>query len=382
MKQLQILFFTILIFPQILLSANVTLQATVDRNQVVLNERFLYTLEVSGESTSLPKPNIPAFDGFSILSGPNTSTNIQFINGAMSSSNTYAFHLMPQKVGKFKIAPASIEIDGEIISSNSIDITVVKAAVDKNKKDQPIQNVKDKDVLGENLFLKTIVDKKSVFQNEQLLVKYNLYFRLSVRSYNVEKIPANPGFWMEEFKLPSQPLIGKEIINGVTYQVATLRKVALFPTQTGELTIEPMIISVDALVKKNRRSRSIFDNFFDDPFGQTVKKTLNSDRVSISVKPLPVSNRPSDFQGVVGNYRMSVNSDKTELKANEAVLADPRVKNGLIIASALIAVDYVNKRYNLAERTLGRVCNGFNKIVNFRRGEFEITKTTCADTAS
>ncbi len=319
MKQLQILFFTILVFHGILLSADITLQATVDRNQVVLNERFLYTIEVSGESTSLPKPNIPAFDGFSILSGPNTSTNIQFINGAMSSSNTYAFHLMPQKVGKFNIAPATIEIDGEIISSNSIDITVVKGAVDKNKKDQPIQNVKDKDVLGENLFLKTIVDKKSVFQNEQLLVKYNLYFRLSVRSYNVEKIPANPGFWMEEFKLPSQPPIGKEIINGVTYQVATLRKVALFPTRTGELTIEPMIISVDALVKKNRRSRSIFDNFFDDPFGQTVKKTLNSNPVSISVKPLPVSNRPTDFQGVVGNYKMSVNSDKTELKANEAV---------------------------------------------------------------
>jgi hypothetical protein len=319
MKQLQILFFSIFVFHGILFSADVSLQATVDRNQVALNERFLYTVAVSGESTSLPKPNFPALDGFSILSGPNTSTNIQFVNGAMSSSNSYSFHLMPQKVGTFKIAPATIEVNGEIISSNHIEVKVVKSTVDKDKKNQSIQNVKDKNVLGENLFLKTIVNKKSVFQNEQLLVKYNLYFRLSVRSYNVEKIPANPGFWMEEFKLPSQPPIGKEIINGVTYQVATLRKVALFPTRSGELTIEPMVISVDALVKKTRRSRSIFDNFFDDPFGKTVKKTLNSNPVSITVKSLPNLNRPSDFQGVVGNYRMSINPDKTELKANEAV---------------------------------------------------------------
>ena len=80
-----------------------------------------------------------------------------------------------------------------------------------------------------------------------------------------------------------------------------------------------MVISVDALVQKRRRSRSLFDDFFSDPFGRTVKKTLSSQTVTLNVKPLPSSGRPADFEGAVGEYQMSVESDKTVLKANEAV---------------------------------------------------------------
>ncbi|MBA7521654.1 hypothetical protein ES705_13765 [subsurface metagenome] len=305
--------------PTILFAQAVTIQATVDRNRVGLNERFIYTVEVSGSSTSLPEPKFPSMEDFSVLSGPNTSTNIQFINGAMSSSHRYSFFLMPQKEGEFTIEPATIDKDGEILSSNTIKMKVSRTAAKPQQKEPQIKSKNDQDLLGENLYLKTFVNKKSVYQNEQILVEYNLYFRVNVRSYNIEKIPPNPGFWMEEFKITSQPTVSREIINGITYQVATLRKVALFPTRSGDLTIEPMIISVDALVKAKKRSRSLFDNFFDDPFGRTVKKTLNGRSVNITVKALPTKDRPSDFNGVVGNYQISANADVKELKANEAV---------------------------------------------------------------
>jgi len=302
-----------------LYAQEISIQATVDRNQVALNDRFVYKVEVSGKSTNLPKPKFPSMEGFSVLSGPNTSTNIQFINGAMSSSHSYAFYLLPQKEGEFSIDPATIEKDDETYSSNSIKIKVAKTAA-KPKQDKPqVKSQNDQDLLGESLYLKTFVNKKSVFQNEQILVEYKLYFRVDVRSYNIEKIPPNSGFWMEEFKIASQPTVSREIINGITYQVATLRKIALFPTRSGDLTIEPMVISVDALVKRNKRSRSLFDNFFDDPFGRTVKKTLNSKAINVIVKPFPTANRPADFEGVVGSYQVSAIADNTELKANEAV---------------------------------------------------------------
>ena len=124
---------------------------------------------------------------------------------------------------------------------------------------------------------------------------------------------------MEEFKLPSQPKMNNEIVNGVSYRVATLRKVALFPTRSGTLTIEPMTISLDAVVKQNRQSRSLFDDFFNDPFGRTVKTTISSQPVNIDVKPFPLKGRPADFDGVVGNFSISLKADKTQLKANEAV---------------------------------------------------------------
>ena len=126
------LFFCILVcFTGILSAADINLNATVDKNTVGVGDRFVYTIEVSGQSTNLPKPVFPSFENFSLISGPNTSTNIQFINGAMSASNTYSFYLLPQKEGKFSIPAATLSVDDEIISSNEIQITVVKSTSKK-----------------------------------------------------------------------------------------------------------------------------------------------------------------------------------------------------------------------------------------------------------
>jgi len=299
---------------------NYKIQASVSKNKIAIDERFEYKVEVNGQSTSLPDPVLPEFTDFAVLSGPNSSTNIQYINGKMSAAKSYSYILMPRELGKFTLPPSTVEVDGETLESNRINIEVVQQS-----KKQPQQTQKspesstDEDLLGENLYLKTIVNNHNVFQNEMVLVTYKLYFRLTVRSYNFEKIPANPGFWNEEFKLPGQPSISTEIVNGIAYQVATLRQIALFPTQSGELTIEPLLVSVDAQVQRQSRSRNLFDSFFDDPFGRTVRKTLSSQPVKISVKELPENGKPADFNGVVGKYSMSLNADKNEIKANDAL---------------------------------------------------------------
>jgi hypothetical protein len=296
-----------------------SIRASVNKNKLALDERFEYKIEISGQSTSLPDPDLPDIKNFAVLSGPNTSTSIQFINGAMSSSKSYSYILMPRNIGKHIIPKIVMEIDGKNYESNAISIDVVKQKAKKQKKQPTAKASTDEDLLGENLYLKAHVNKRNVYQNELVLVTYKLYFRLTVRSYNFDKIPANPGFWMEEFKLPGQPEISREIVNGVEYQVATLRQVALFPTQSGELTIEPLVISVDALVKRKTRSRSLFDSFFDDPFGRTVRQSLNSNSIKINVKEFPEKGKPGNFNGVVGKYSITLSADKIQVKANDAV---------------------------------------------------------------
>ncbi len=298
---------------------DISVSATVNKNRVALNENFEYTITVSGGSSNLPNPVFPDLSAFSIISGPNTSTSIQYVNGKSSASKSFSFYLIPRKTGKFTIGPALVTTDSGELKSNVITITVSKGTPKKPQPRQKIPNSKDRDLLGENLYLKTIVDKTNVFQNEQILVEYKLYFRVSVRNYNFEKIPSNPGFWMEEFDLPRQPRIQNEVINGITYQVATLRKIALFPTKPGELTIEPLSVAVEAVLKRRSSRRSIFDSFFDDPFGRTVQKVLNTKPVKIRVKPFPAAGRPASFGGAVGKYRLKVNIDKEQVKANDAV---------------------------------------------------------------
>ena len=315
-----LIYITILLTTAVGIAQDIQVTTTVNKNKVGLQENFEYKIEISGKSMSLPDPVFPELDEFYIISGPNSSTNIQYINGKMSSSKTYSYYLQPQKLGKINLPQVKLEYNGKIYTSNSIQIEVIKGAKAKsqNQKQQQTTSRKDEDLLGESLYLKAELNKRTAFVNEPITVTYKLYFRVSVRSFNWEKIPSNPGFWMEEFEIPSQPPIENEIINGMTYQVATLRKIALFPTKSGELLIEPLSVSVDALVKSQRKSRSLFDSFFDDPFGRTVRKVLSSKAIPINIKPLPEKNKPINFSGAVGNFSLSVTSDKAQLKVNEA----------------------------------------------------------------
>ena len=298
---------------------DIQLTASVNKTNIGLNESFEYSVQVSGKKTNLPDPSIPRVDDLAILGGPNSSTSIQFVNGNMSSSKTLTYIMQPRRLGKITIPAATLETGAGVISSNEITLTVTKSAPRPQQKSPNLKSTTDSEITGENLFLKVVSDKKNVYQNEQVVITYKLYFRVSVRSYNVDKIPANTGFWTEEIKIPSQPTIETEVINGLAYQVATLRKVAVFPTRTGKLEIEPMVITVDALIKRKRSSRSIFDSFFDDPFGRTVRKMVSSKSLVLNIKALPERKKPTDFSGEVGRYSLRVISDKTELQANEAV---------------------------------------------------------------
>lgn len=363
---------------------DINIRATVNQNQVAVDQRFEYTIEVSGASTSLPDPDFPVLNDFAILSGPNTSSSIQYINGNMSASKSYTFYLMPKQVGTFTIGPASIDDDGKQISSNSVKITVSKGQPKgKSRQSGNVQNKNDKDLIGENILLKTVVDKRSVYQNEQVLVSYKLYFRVNVRSFDFTKIPSNPGFWTEEFESPRQPKISNEIINGVNYQVATLREVALFPTQSGELTIEPLVISVEAVVKRQRRGRSLFDNFFDDPFGRTISKTLNTKPIKIKVKPLPANGKPALFSGAVGSFKMNVSADKQSVRANEAVSVKVKVSgSGNVKVVGIPKLNTPpdieayepkeNSQINRANRTISGVKTVEYILVPRREGEYTI----------
>jgi hypothetical protein len=300
-----------------LYAQDVQIEATVNQNTVSQDEQFEYKVEVKGASVSLPNPVIPPLEGLLVLSGPMSSTSVQIINGKMSQSKSFTYILQAQNLGKVTIAPATVEVNGKIIASNKIEIEVVKADNKPPQQNQPASR-KDQEISGGDLYLQAQVDKKNVYQNEQIVITYVLYYRsVSVRSYNLEKMPANPGFWTEDFDIPSQPTVESEIINGVAYNKAVLKKAALFPTQSGELSLEPMTVTLAVLQKK--RTRSIFDSFFGDPFGRTVQKTIASKPVKINVKPLPAQQKPSDFTGAVGKYTLAVKSDKKTPETNEAV---------------------------------------------------------------
>jgi len=174
-----------------------------------------------------------------------------------------------------------------------------------------------------DLFLKAEVPKTTVYKNEELLVSFNLYFK-NVRNYAPQKLPDAKGFWTEQFPEQRNPTVTTVIIDGVAYKKATLRRLALFPTTTGELTIDPMQITCEVPAPSKRR-RSVFDDFFDDSFfndpffGSTKTVKIQSEPVKILVKELPEQGKPADFSGAVGNFVIESSIDTLQTHQNQAL---------------------------------------------------------------
>ena len=78
------------LFSMTVAAQNGTFVAAVDRSSVGTGDRFQVSFTVSGSDVNGVKNfKAPNFSPFVVLSGPNQSTNMQFINGQMSGSVSY-----------------------------------------------------------------------------------------------------------------------------------------------------------------------------------------------------------------------------------------------------------------------------------------------------
>ncbi len=325
MKSLSLLIIFLLVVLAVPAHAqNASFTASVDKNRVAIGEQFelTFTLEGSGGgSTFVPPP----FNDFMLLSGPNQSTNMQFINGSMSSSVTYSYVLQPKAQGKFTIGPASIVSNGKQLRTQPITVEVAKGAPQQAQRGGgQQQNNQQEDLsrqIGDNLFLRVTVDRAKVYQGEQLTATYKIYTRVNVANYEMTKVPSLTGFWNEDLDVPKQIQLTTETLNGKQYRVGILKKVALFPQRAGTIELDPMEVQCVVQVQTRRRSNDLFDQFFNDPFFGSVSNVnykVRSEPLKVSVQPLP-ANAPKGFTGAVGKFTIETWLDKHEAKTNDPI---------------------------------------------------------------
>lgn len=298
--------------------------AKADRTEVGLYDQFKVTFTFSSNDISgIEKFIPPKFDKFIVLSGPNQSTSMKIVNMSMSAEVSYSYFLQPRELGEFEIASAEIVYNGQSFKTEPIKINVLNQAPQQRSEDRAEQRQsRDEFDIPSNVFLKAFVDKTQVYKGEQVTVTYKLYTRYNISSPEIEKLPTYSGFWAEEFPMSDKIGFTTETYNGKQYRVAVIKKIALFPTQTGVLTITPFELKVPVLVQRRRGTGSLFDEFFNDPFfttTQTIPHIAKSQEIAIKVMPLPTANIPPAFKGAVGNFTATLNIDKTKAKINEPI---------------------------------------------------------------
>ncbi|MEA3503851.1 MAG: BatD family protein [Bacteroidota bacterium] len=319
---------SILLFSLTTFADDVQFKAST-KSPVRVGERFRLIFSVNGDGERFQPPQI---NDFIVLSGPSTSSSssIQIINGKITRNEekTYSYILQAKKEGGFTIAPAKIRVDGKEYSSNSLTIKVVagnKNAVQSSTNSS--NNYNNGQNSGESektpyAFLKTKISNKKPFIGEQVIVSYDLYYRVNITNYEFHQLPSYPGCWSQKISEGNNSQ-HVETINGVQYQVAEIFKEAVFPQKSGKLKAKPMEFLISARIRsKNQRSRDPFNSFFDNAFmsnSQSIKKTLKSDPITFNVKAIPIKGQPIDFSGAVGSFSLNATVDKTQLKANEAI---------------------------------------------------------------
>ncbi|MCZ6775344.1 MAG: BatD family protein [Ignavibacteria bacterium] len=307
---------TFMLCSRLISAQDATFEASIDKNPVSLGNQFTLSLTLenagAGSAKDLQPPDLSKFH---IMGGPNQSSSMQFINGVMSSSVTYSYVLQPKELGKFTIGTASIKVGGKVFTTSPLTLEVVKSPPRQKQHAKSSDNLSTQ--IGDNLFLKASVDRTRVIQGEQINLTFKLYTRVSVTNYGVNKNPALTGFWSEEIENPKNVSLMTEVVNGKQYRVGTVRRMALFPTQSGSLEISPMELETTVKVQ-DRRSFDPFDSFFRDPFGRTMNYMVKSKPLKIKVEPLPAGAPPS-FKGAVGRFAMNTTLDRKSTETNEPV---------------------------------------------------------------
>ncbi|PKP04446.1 MAG: BatD protein [Bacteroidetes bacterium HGW-Bacteroidetes-9] len=299
------------------------------REVVSVGDQFRLVFSINAQASGF---TAPVLKDFNILAGPSqsSSSSMQIINNQVTRSVDFSFTyiLQASKEGTFTITPASVNVDGKIYKSNPLTIKVVKGNAPPPQQGGQSNQQPSGDISSKDLFVRASVNKSNPYQGEQVIVTYKIYTRVPIAEYSVTKAPGLSGFWTQDLLKDSKNLNQyRETIDGQEYVVAEIKKDAMFAQKSGNLTIEPLEMDVVAQIqrKSGRRPTNdpFFDSFFNDSFFgntmQNVKKTIRSNQLTINVKPLPSQGRPVDFTGAAGNYTIAVSTDRTELKANDAM---------------------------------------------------------------
>jgi hypothetical protein len=276
-----------------------TFEAGTDARQVIVGNYFevYFTLRNAAGKDFVA----PAFAGFKVVSGPNQSVSTSMVNGQVTQQSTWSFGVIATKPGTFSIGSASIRTDGKKLSTALLTIEVLNA---------PSPGAR-RGAKAEPIFLVAQLSDSVAYAGQQVLLDFKIYTSKDVDSYNLLQEPTYDGMYSQE-QQRYESRLAREVLQGVQYTTKVLKRVALFPQQTGTFDIGPMTLQVGVLADEQDSQRDIF--FFRDV--QMVN--VSSAPVTLTAKPLPPGS-PSSFCGGVGHYTLDVQMSNQSLSTDDVL---------------------------------------------------------------
>ena len=231
-------------------------RAWLDRNQMQLGETVTLNVQVDGDTQAQP-PGFGALAGDFDMTGTQSSTSVNIVNGKTTSSVLWAVGLSPKHAGTFTI-PA-LDVAGQ----RTQPLTLVVSPPTANAT-QP----------GGDVFVEAQADPPSPYVQQEVLLTVKLYFAVNLIDGNLDD-PKAPGMVVRKLGQDSRY---RAQVGGRSYTVVE-RHYALTPENNGTLAVPPIVFRGHAMDANG-------GGFF---FNQGRAIGAQSPAITLNVRPRPAA---------------------------------------------------------------------------------------------
>ena len=266
-------------------SREINVAAVVKPRYIQLGERARLDLTISGD-TFIKHIEAPKFDFLpDFLAVPlHSETTPQFKADKIAVSMAWAYELIPQAAGDFRLPDVQFAYQGSTYFANPGSVRVGRIDTYQDPSTGSIHRVEAE------------VDTTEPYLNAPVTYTFR-YLYTAVLPTQASPTPQLPSFSdvaVEE--LPTLPP-HTEQIRGKTFWVKEQKR-RLYPQRTGQILIQPATLMLPV------------------PRGS---KTLKTAPLKLTIQPLPEIGKPSDFSGAVGAYQITAQVDRSAVDAGSAL---------------------------------------------------------------
>ena len=297
------------------------------------------SVNISGRKAK--EPALPQVEGLRFTKTGQRS-QIQIINGAMSSSLTYTYDVLAEREGVYTLPPITATVDGKREKSKPLPLRVSahsnptfpapgagsqhsSAASSARTSRSAAPNAQD-----QVAFLRLNLAKPKPYIGELVPVEIKAYFHEGLHA-TLNTLSTISGNAFTLHGLDNEPDQTRESVDGQPYKVLTWHT-ALSAVKEGVYPVDAQLEATLLVRNQSRRRSSPFgrgffdDGFFDESFfsgffGGYQEKVLRlaSREQTLQIRALPAENQPSTFDGAVGTFRLSAEATPKRVRVGDPV---------------------------------------------------------------
>lgn len=265
-------------------------EASIDRKELIRGETVNLTLRVFGQQGGVQMDLTPLEENFDIIV-TRTSSQMRTINSRTEAWTDYIMTLFPRTTGTLEI-PA-LNVAGQTTAPISIEV---------------LPQTQNMITPGQTLFLEAVVNKDSVYVQEQLLFNIRLYYTINgIR---------NPQFTELNMDDAVIQMIGsanqyERLIDGVRYGVYE-KQYVIFPQRSGQLKIPDIIFRGEVA---DGSSNFVFRNLNT----RTITAFAEGHEITIKERPATYPENATWLPAGNINITESWSQDVTRLRVGDTV---------------------------------------------------------------